>query len=50
MRDYDQCCLNLADQKELNQSLISLRYGELNFYFYEGNKYGYNDQLGLFKL
>jgi CRISPR-associated endonuclease/helicase Cas3 len=49
-RDFDHSCIALADQQELSQRRISLRYGELNFSHDEKKQYGYNDQLGLVKI
>jgi CRISPR-associated endonuclease/helicase Cas3 len=49
-RDFEHSCIALADQQELSQRRISLRYGELNFSHDENNQYGYNDQLGLVKI
>jgi CRISPR-associated endonuclease/helicase Cas3 len=49
-RNFDQSCLALADQQELSQRRISLRYGELSFPHDEKKQYGYNDQLGLVKM
>jgi CRISPR-associated endonuclease/helicase Cas3 len=49
-RDFDHSCIALADQQELSQRRISLRYCELNFSHDEKKQYGYNDQLGLVKI
>ncbi|MFT7430876.1 MAG: CRISPR-associated endonuclease/helicase Cas3 [Colwellia sp.] len=49
-RDFDKSCSELADQQQLSQRIISLRYGELSFPHDEKKKYLYNDQLGLVKL
>jgi CRISPR-associated endonuclease/helicase Cas3 len=49
-RDFDKSCSELADQQQLSQRIISLRYGELSFPHDEKKKYLYNDQLGLVKI
>jgi CRISPR-associated endonuclease/helicase Cas3 len=49
-RDFDHICIELADQQEIRQRLVSLRYGELSFPHNENTKYKYNDQLGLVKV
>lgn len=49
-RDFDRSCVALADEQELSQRRISLRYGELNFRHDERKQYGYNDQLGLIRI
>jgi CRISPR-associated endonuclease/helicase Cas3 len=50
VRDFDKTCSELADQQQLSQRIISLRYGELSFPHDEKKKYRYNDQLGLVKI
>jgi CRISPR-associated endonuclease/helicase Cas3 len=49
-RDFDQSCIALADEQNLSQRTVSLRYGELSFSHYERKEYGYNDQLGLVEI
>jgi CRISPR-associated endonuclease/helicase Cas3 len=49
-RNFDQSCIELADEQERSQRSVSLRYGELGFPHDEKKQYGYNDQLGLVKL
>lgn len=49
-RDFAQSVEVLAEQQELSQRTISLRYGELSFPHDEKHQYAYNDQLGLVKI
>ncbi|NVK75919.1 MAG: type I-F CRISPR-associated helicase Cas3 [Oceanospirillaceae bacterium] len=49
VRDFDQSCVQLAEENELSQRIVSLRYGELSFPHDEKKHYVYNDQLGLVK-
>jgi len=48
-RDFDISCALMAEQQEISQRIISLRYGELSFKHNEKQQYTYNDQLGLVK-
>ncbi|MGH1541491.1 MAG: type I-F CRISPR-associated helicase Cas3f [Arenicella sp.] len=49
-RDFNQSVEQLAEQQEKSLRSISIRYGELSFRHSEGKRYGYSDQLGVFKL
>jgi len=50
VRNFDNTCIDMAEQQQITQRLVSLRYGELNFDHKENKQYRYNDQLGLVQI
>lgn len=50
VRDFDQACENLVDEKEISQRWVSMRYGEIHFVHRDNQTYEYSDQLGLVKI
>jgi len=50
VRDFDQSCEALAQQRSISQRLVSIKYGAINVPDYDNTAYAYNDQLGFVKI